>query len=185
MQVDFSALANPEEIFFQHGYADGYAHGRIHGLIEGRAVGKEKGLELWEEVGYYRGFSLLWSALNDKHDTGSSDSRANQHIKFILAAIDRFPVVNPSTVLSPHHTQDQDESGTDELDITKLLTQIRSRHRALCAILGVKPKLRAVAIGEESLDSSEELFTSKRPTAEGSNKVWRLDKPEKPQPLIY
>jgi len=119
--------------------------------------------------------------------------RANQHIKFILAAIDRFPVVNPSTLLSPQHAhaqdqdqdQDQNESGAEELDITKLLTQIRSRHKALCAILGVKPKLRSVAIGEESLDSSDELFTSKRPTAEGSNKIWRLEKPEKPQPLVY
>lgn len=52
--------------FFQSGYADGYAHGRIHGLIEGRAVGKEKGLELWEEVGYYRGFATIWQATYDR-----------------------------------------------------------------------------------------------------------------------
>ena len=107
--------------------------------------------------------------------------RANQHIKFILAAIDRFPVVNPSTLL-PH---DQGEPGAEDLDITKLLSHIRSRHKALCAILGVKPALRSVAIGEEPLGSYEELFASKRSTGEGSNKIWRVDKPEKPQPLVY
>lgn len=86
---DFSALANPEErlgardfpgpvlysldcparSFFRHGYEDGHQHGRLHGLIEGRAAGRQKGVELWEEVGYYRGFATLWKMVSDGPDT--------------------------------------------------------------------------------------------------------------------
>ena len=49
--------------FYEDGYKDGYAHGRIHGLIEGRALGREKGFEMWEELGFYEGFALMWQAV--------------------------------------------------------------------------------------------------------------------------
>lgn len=52
--------------FYDEGYQDGYAHGRIHGLIEGRALGREKGFEMWEELGFYEGFALMWGAILDK-----------------------------------------------------------------------------------------------------------------------
>lgn len=52
--------------FFDAGYKDGYAHGRIHGLIEGRALGREKGYEIWEEVGFYEGFALVWKEAHDR-----------------------------------------------------------------------------------------------------------------------
>ena len=51
--------------FYEEGYKDGLAHGRIHGLIEGRALGREKGFEMWEELGFYEGFALMWKAILD------------------------------------------------------------------------------------------------------------------------
>jgi predicted transposase YdaD len=51
--------------FYDEGYRDGYEHGRIHGLIEGRALGREKGYEMWEELGFYDGFALMWNAILD------------------------------------------------------------------------------------------------------------------------
>ena len=48
--------------FYDSGYKDGFAHGRIHGLIEGRALGREKGFEMWEELGFYEGFALIWES---------------------------------------------------------------------------------------------------------------------------
>ena len=49
--------------FYDSGYKDGFEHGRIHGLIEGRALGREKGFEMWEELGFYEGFALMWKAI--------------------------------------------------------------------------------------------------------------------------
>ena len=49
--------------FYDSGHKDGFAHGRIHGLIEGRALGREKGFEMWEELGFYEGFALMWRAI--------------------------------------------------------------------------------------------------------------------------
>lgn len=46
--------------FYDSGYHDGFEHGRIHGMIEGRALGREKGYEMWEELGFYEGFALMW-----------------------------------------------------------------------------------------------------------------------------
>jgi len=49
--------------FYESGYEDGFAHGRIHGLIEGRALGRAKGFEMWEELGFYEGFALMWKEI--------------------------------------------------------------------------------------------------------------------------
>jgi len=48
------------------GHEDGFSHGQIHGLIEGRALGREKGFEMWEELGFYEGFALMWQAIYAK-----------------------------------------------------------------------------------------------------------------------
>lgn len=50
--------------FYDDGYHDGFAHGKIHGSIEGRALGREKGFEMWEELGFYEGFALMWQAIH-------------------------------------------------------------------------------------------------------------------------
>ncbi|KAG9047135.1 hypothetical protein FS837_002966 [Tulasnella sp. UAMH 9824] len=63
MDFPLDELSNLEQSFYNSGYEDGFAHGRIHGLIEGRSLGKEKGFEIWEEVGFYRGFALFWIAV--------------------------------------------------------------------------------------------------------------------------
>lgn len=54
-----------------------------------------------------------------------------QHIRHLLELIERFPRVNPS---ANEHS---------ELDIPKLFRRIRSRYKALCSTLGVRPTLRA------------------------------------------
>ena len=129
------------------GHEDGFAHGRIHGLIEGRALGREKGFEMWEELGFYEGFALMWQAIyaNQGRDNECvflsrplifncdwrGARRAAHHIKHLLDLIKQFPRVNPSA------------SDSSDLDIPKLFRQIRSRYKALCSTLGVKPSLRA------------------------------------------
>ena len=139
--------------FYDSGYQDGFAHGRIHGLIEGRALGREKGFEMWEEIGFYEGFALTWRAIlrqQSKEDELSypsqSDllselfcgSRASQHIRHLLEYISLFPRVNPSS------SNDDDASSPD---ISKLLSQIRSRYKALCSILRIHPSLASPTFG--------------------------------------
>jgi hypothetical protein len=40
-------------------------------LIEGRALGREKGFEMWEELGFYEGFTRVWMGVYVKQ--GKSD----------------------------------------------------------------------------------------------------------------
>lgn len=54
--------------FFDSGHEEGYAHGRIHGLIEGRSLGNEKGFEMWEEIGFYEGFSIIWRSILEQQN---------------------------------------------------------------------------------------------------------------------
>ncbi|KAF8328130.1 uncharacterized protein EI90DRAFT_2926930, partial [Cantharellus anzutake] len=159
--------------FFQHGYKEGYSHGRTHGLIEGRALGKEKGLEIWEEVGYYKGFSSFWRAVYQRPPK-DPNSRALHHIKFILSAIDRFPTVNPSN-----------QHAESSVDIAKLLTLIRSRHKALCAILGVKPRLTVVEADDRRGSADEDSLEGSMNHNRAKRNIWRLDNPEKSGSLSY
>ncbi|KAI0698996.1 hypothetical protein BC835DRAFT_1268401 [Cytidiella melzeri] len=131
MDFDLESLVHLEQSFYDEGYKDGFDHGRIHGLIEGRALGREKGYEMWEELGFYEGFALLWKAIQESK--GGRDDRIVHNIRHLLELIARFPRVNPSS------------SETSDLDIPRLFRQIRSRYRALCATLGVRPTLRASA----------------------------------------
>ncbi len=62
--------------FYDEGYKDGFAHGRIHGLIEGRALGREKGFEMWEELGFYEGFALMWKSILE------AQGRREEYVKF-------------------------------------------------------------------------------------------------------
>ncbi|KAF8603326.1 DUF1715-domain-containing protein [Ceratobasidium sp. AG-I] len=128
MEFDIGDLAHLEESLYTAGHEDGFQHGRIHGLIEGRALGREKGFEMWEELGFYEGFAGLWL----KAGTGA-DERATRHAEQLLSLISKFPMTNPSMA---------SEAGS-ELDIVRLFTQIRSRYKALCSTLGVRPRLLA------------------------------------------
>jgi hypothetical protein len=58
-------------------------------------------------------------------------SRAANHIRHLLKLISQFPRVNPSA-----------SDISSEMDIPKLFRQIRSRYKALCSTLGVRPTLQ-------------------------------------------
>ncbi|KAH7924469.1 DUF1715-domain-containing protein [Leucogyrophana mollusca] len=161
---DLEALVHLEQTFYDSGHADGFAHGRIHGLIEGRALGREKGFEMWEELGFYEGFALTWQAIYTQQ--GRDDQRAMHHIKHLLELISQFPRINPSAAQA-------ESSSNEELDISKLLRQIRSRYKALCASLGVRPTLRAAQVAE----AGDEEGSGPGPSA--SRQVWKLEEDAK------
>ncbi|KAF9652968.1 hypothetical protein BDM02DRAFT_2423009 [Thelephora ganbajun] len=152
--------------FYDEGYKDGFAHGRIHGLIEGRALGRTKGYEMFEELGFYEGFSLTWKKIYES--TGGSEDRAIHNIRVLLDTIARFPRTNPS---SSRTSLESDPSA--EVDIPKLFRQIRARYKALCAMLGVRPSLRATGSDfQEDADGGEsmQLDSGSKP-----KKVWEVD----------
>ncbi|KAH9847768.1 DUF1715-domain-containing protein [Lenzites betulinus] len=140
MDFDLEELVNVEQTFYEEGYKDGYDHGRIHGSIEGRALGREKGFEMWEELGFYEGFAMMWKAITESQ--ARQDERTVNHIRHLLDLISQFPRVNPSA------------SGSSEVDIPKLFRQIRSRYKLLCATLGIRPTLRAADGSSVSPDSA-------------------------------
>ncbi|KAF9225257.1 DUF1715-domain-containing protein [Gyrodon lividus] len=167
---DLEELVHLEQTFYDAGYADGFAHGRIHGLIEGRALGREKGFEIWEEIGFYEGFALTWQAIYAQRERGGDDQRAVHHIRHLLDLIRQFPIVNPSA--------SQSAASAGEVDVSKLQRQIRSRYKALCASLGVRPTLRVGGTddaGEEDIatpqNSKRTVWAlegdTKRPTMQG------------------
>ncbi|KAF9264658.1 DUF1715-domain-containing protein [Marasmius fiardii PR-910] len=157
---DLESLVHLEQTFYDSGYEDGHAHGRIHGLIEGRALGREKGYEMWEELGFYEGFALLWKSICVLE---GRDDRAFNHVKHLLTLISQFPRVNPSTT---------DTEGS--FDIPKLFRQIRSRYKALCAILGVRPSLRA---GEHSSPTDDQGTSDDQMLDQQTSRksVWTID----------
>ncbi|KAF9478903.1 DUF1715-domain-containing protein [Pholiota conissans] len=177
---DLESLIHVEQSFYDAGYADGFAHGRIHGLIEGRALGREKGFEIWEELGFYEGFARTWRALLVKQ--GRGDDRASQHIRQILSTIAQFPRINPSQATTSSESSTNLPLNDADFDIMKLLRQIRSRYKVLCAALGVRPRLRAADVGDAEdagveMDADEEMngVASQRVAPGSSIPVWKLD----------
>jgi len=165
MDFDLEELVNVEETFFNEGYKDGFAHGRIHGLIEGRALGREKGFEMWEELGFYEGFAVMWKAIYDKR--GVDDDRALHHIKHLQDLVAQFPESNPSA------------SEPTDLDIPKLFRQIRSRHKALCATLGVRAAYSAdtASPGGDAGDYAAIPLEPRSGEEKKAKKVWALNNP--------
>ncbi|KAI9569459.1 hypothetical protein HD554DRAFT_2091299 [Boletus coccyginus] len=165
---DLEELLHLEQTFYDAGYKDGFAHGRIHGLIEGRALGHEKGFEIWEEIGFYEGFALTWKAIYAQR--GQNDQRAVHHITHLLDLIRQFPTVNPSTAPSQ-------ASSEDEMDMSKLQRQIRSRYKVLCASLGVRPASRAGTGKEDAGEGhpASGIGTLNPQSASAKRDVWTLE----------
>ena len=100
-------------------------------------------------------------------------SRAFQHIRRILDDISQFPRVNPSA-----------SDPSSELDLPKLLRQIRSRYKVLCASLGVRPRLYSAeptdlddksAVDAEMEDAADSAVGSQRVAPGSAIPVWKLD----------
>lgn len=132
---------------------------------------------MWEELGFYEGFAMLWRAvLSQRGMTDEcvsvrfhyispsvltlplSSSRAAQHIRQLLALLAQFPRVNPSA------------TEPSELDIPKLFRQIRSRYKALCAVLGVQPTLRAGV--SSAVGDGDPVEGAAAAPSGGSKSVW-------------
>ncbi|KAG5642556.1 hypothetical protein DXG03_002569 [Asterophora parasitica] len=158
---DLEALVDLEQTFYETGYEDGFAHGRIHGLIEGRALGRAKGFEMWEELGFYEGFALMWLPIYEKQ--GRGDDRTMNHTQRLLELIAQFPRINPSE--------------TDETDIPKLFRQIRSRYKALCSTLGARPSLRYSDRSQDRDETADATVADAAPDVRPTEKnVWKVEK---------
>ncbi|KAF8079223.1 hypothetical protein FPV67DRAFT_1572414, partial [Lyophyllum atratum] len=156
---DIESLVHLEQTFYETGFEDGFAHGRIHGLIEGRSLGRAKGFEMWEELGFYEGFALMWMSIYEKQ--ARSDDRATNHTRRLLEMIAQFPRVN--------------SSATDEMDIPKLFRQIRSRYKALCSTLGVRPSLR-YSDRSQDRDEMADANVAEPVTQPTEETVWKVEK---------
>jgi len=96
--------------------------------------------------------------------------RAAHHIKHLLDLISQFPRTNQSAAAVA-------SGAADEIDMAKLQRQIRSRYKALCASLGVRPTLRAAETdspedgGAASTDQQRHVWKleedARRPTMQG------------------
>ena len=75
-----------------------------------------------------------------------------QHIHHLLELIGQFPRVNPSSASTLKENNEAD------IDISKLQRQIRSRYKALCSCLGVRPRMRVASDSDASTapDGEEE-----------------------------
>ncbi|THU97412.1 hypothetical protein K435DRAFT_721908 [Dendrothele bispora CBS 962.96] len=180
MDFDLEDLVHVEQAFYDSGYKDGFEHGRIHGLIEGRALGREKGFEIWEEIGFYEGFALMWNGILVRD--GKTEDRAYSHTKHLLDLISQFPRVNPSTIASTA------SSSETEIDIPKLFRQVSSRYKALCSTLGVRPGIRASSSSSLGLSKDEgigleeeahSVVTNPQKTSTGKKKtIWEVNSPK-------
>ena len=102
-------------------------------------------------------------------------SRSSQHTRHLLEYISKFPCVNPPI------SRDTNSS----LDISKLLSQIRSRYKALCSTLGVHPRLwssseaaEEKAVGNSNIhgDKPSKVTAAAAVVDPAHIPVWKLDK---------
>lgn len=147
-------LVNLEESFYQTGMASGRPHGELHGLFEGRTLGREKAWEMWEEAGYYEGTARVWKSIliaNDMKDgrqawpntaikgfalTRRDYSRAFTNFDQITNLVGTLPLNNDS--------QRATQAGSSsDVDILATLAALRTRYRAACASLGIRPRMVA------------------------------------------
>ncbi|KZV98891.1 DUF1715-domain-containing protein [Exidia glandulosa HHB12029] len=120
----FEDVLNLEQNFYNVGHEHGFEQGKLAGFEDGRQLGIQKGFEIWEEVGFYHGFASLWRAYHIK--SGATESRAAQQANTILDLVAKFPTSNPKH---------------EDFDVVKLLNQIRSKYKVLCATLGTRPRM--------------------------------------------
>jgi len=104
-----------------------------------------------------------------------------QHIHHLLELIGQFPRVNPSSASTLKENNEAD------IDISKLQRQIRSRYKALCSCLGVRPRIRAASDSdtppapdgeEKDIDTdvlSESQSDHHRATQGSFVPVWKVD----------
>ncbi|TCD61982.1 hypothetical protein EIP91_007646 [Steccherinum ochraceum] len=93
-------------------------------------------------------------------------SRSLHHIKYLQDLIAQFPKANPSA------------SEPSDLDIPKLFRQIRSRHKALCATLGVRAAYGSDAASPPEEDGDPSSAAPLEPRLGGEKKkVWPLNNP--------
>ena len=91
--------------------------------------------------------------------------RALHHIKTLLEMISQFPLTNPSPIESSETGQ--------ELDILKLLRQIRSKYKILCSSLGVRPRIYAA--DGSLIQDSEDGSTPGGTQGKKKNSIWDLE----------
>ncbi|EJD36148.1 DUF1715-domain-containing protein [Auricularia subglabra TFB-10046 SS5] len=120
----FADVLNLEENFHKAGHDHGFEQGKLAGFEEGRQLGVAKGFEIWEEVGFYQGFASLWNEYYLK--TGTTESRGSQQASAILELASKFPTSNPKH---------------EDFDVLKLLNQIISKYKVLCATVGTRPRM--------------------------------------------
>lgn len=108
---------------------------------------------------------MTWQAIYAQQP--DADQRTMHHIKHLLELIQQFPRVNPS---------DPKSYGlTEEVDMEKLQRLIRSRYKALCACLGVRPTLRAELSSDDHADEGDGPDARRNPTRQ----VWALEEDTK------
>jgi hypothetical protein len=107
----------------------------------------------------------LNSIISEIMVTSGGYSRAAHHIRHLLELISQFPRVNPSA--SEAHS---------DLDIPKLFRHIRSRYKALCSTLGVRPSLRAsLAVSSQDSDGPADLAGTNNESLQKGKPIWKLE----------
>ena len=89
-------------------------------------------------------------------------SRAANHTQRLLDLISQFPKTNPSE--------------TDDTDFPKLFRQIRSRYKALCSTLGVRPSLRYSDRSQERDGTADVTVSEPMDNRLEKATVWKVDK---------
>ena len=100
--------------------------------------------------------------------------RAEAHLSQLLNLIARFPMVNPSSG-HPQTSEQQPWTTEEEVDIVKLMTQIRAKYKVVCSTLGMRPRLVAATLGGDVVQNPVE----ERSYGDGipvKKQIWNFEK---------
>jgi len=116
----FDGIVLAEDNLVKTGFKEGFTEGHLEGGEEGFSLGLEKGSEFGQELGFYKGFAEAWiqhlqADKEDKHN------RALTQLAKLVKNIENFPCLNDP-----------------EVDVGPILSDIRSRFKTVCSLLGIK-----------------------------------------------
>lgn len=85
-------------------------------------------------------------------------------------------MVNPSTERQQTSEQQPQTTEDEEVDIVKLMTQIRAKYKVACATLGVRPRLMAATFGGDVVQGGVEGRFGSSGGALEKKQIWDFEK---------
>eukprot|EP00008_Paramoeba_atlantica_P014113 CAMPEP_0201482036 /NCGR_PEP_ID=MMETSP0151_2-20130828/6290_1 /ASSEMBLY_ACC=CAM_ASM_000257 /TAXON_ID=200890 /ORGANISM="Paramoeba atlantica, Strain 621/1 / CCAP 1560/9" /LENGTH=165 /DNA_ID=CAMNT_0047864503 /DNA_START=6 /DNA_END=503 /DNA_ORIENTATION=+ len=144
-EVDFDALLNLENDFYQKGRQEAREMRAIHDFREGWKLGLENGYDVGFELGQYYAVCLVWEAmLSFSSNPGPKDRRRMTAVKHLRQLLESVPLdlLHPSNKIQQRSVKEEEKGGekSEEKSVSSNLSnhvqKIKSKYKQCASLLG-------------------------------------------------